>query len=132
MQLNHLDLSVPDVAAEAAFFEQQFGFRELQRKGNAGMAVLQGAGGFVLVLTRSAVPVEQAYPKTFHIGFLLPDEASVRAAHTRIERARAGSCSPVSEQRGSLLFYCRTPGGVLVEVGYRPDAVTPASGSPAP
>lgn len=124
MQLNHLDLSVPDVAAEAAFFEQQFGFRVLQRKGNDGMAVMQGESGFVLVLTRGTTPAEQAYPKTFHIGFLLPDEAAVHAAHARIEQASAGSCSPVHAQRGSVLFYCRTPGGVLVEVGHRPDPGT--------
>jgi lactoylglutathione lyase len=122
MQLNHLDLSVPDVARAAAFFEQGFGFRLVQTKGQDGMAVLAGGGGFTLVLTRATEP---AYPKTFHIGFLLPSEQAVRDAYDRIQALDGSDATPPGpprQMRGGLLFYCRVPGGILVEVGHRPEA----------
>ena len=50
MHLNHLDLSVPDVALAASFFRTAFGFADIQTKGNGGMAILKGSGGFELVL----------------------------------------------------------------------------------
>jgi catechol 2,3-dioxygenase-like lactoylglutathione lyase family enzyme len=59
MQLNHLDLPVPDVAATAAFFTDHLGFTLLDMRGNAGLAVLQGDGGFVLVLTRRQDPAQR-------------------------------------------------------------------------
>ncbi len=72
MQLNHLDLSVPDVALARSFFETAFGFTHLATKGNDGMAILQGDGDFILVLTRVAqtvmCPVE--YWSRLAIGWL--------------------------------------------------------------
>jgi catechol 2,3-dioxygenase-like lactoylglutathione lyase family enzyme len=133
MRLNHLDLSVPDVDAEAAFLQRFFGFHLLQRKGQGGMAILQGEDGFALVLTRMSTTVAEAYPKTFHIGFLVGSAAEVHAMHRRLSEAALPECSPVGEQRGSVLFYCRSPGGLLVEVGHRPDAgLKPSSAPPAP
>lgn len=133
MRLNHLDLSVSDVAAEAAFLERFFGFHLLQSKGNGGMVILQGEDGFVLVLTRMGASAAEAYPKTFHIGFLVGSAAEVRAMHRRLSEAALPECSPVGEQRGSVLFYCRSPGGLLIEVGHRPDArLSPSSAPPAP
>jgi catechol 2,3-dioxygenase-like lactoylglutathione lyase family enzyme len=39
MQLNHLDLPVPDVAATAAFFTTHFDFRLRETRGNNGILV---------------------------------------------------------------------------------------------
>jgi len=116
MQLNHLDLSVPDVAAASAFLSRHFGFTLLQAKGNHGMAVLAGGGGVVLVLTRHEEP---SYPKTFHIGFLVDDAGKVVAKHAELEAAGVSGLSPVQEMRGGPGFYCRTEWGILLEVANR-------------
>ena len=116
MQLNHLDLSVSDVATASAFLIRHFGFTLLQTKGNHGMAVLAGAGGVVLVLTRCEEP---SYPRTFHIGFLVDDAGKVAAKHAELESAGTAGLSPVQEMRGGPGFYCRTDWGVLLEVANR-------------
>ncbi len=116
MQLNHLDLSVPDVAAASAFLTRHFGFTLLQTKGNHGMAVLAGEGGVVLVLTRCEAP---QYPKTFHIGFLASDAGEVAVKHEELERAGVNGLSPLQEMRGGPGFYCQTDWGVLLEVANR-------------
>ena len=117
MHLNHLDLSVPDVAAAAAFFVDAFGFTVVDKRGNGGMTILTGDGPFVLVLSRCAEPY---YPKTFHIGFLQSSADAVMAAYARLTKAGVEIDEPPREMRGALLFYCRVPGGILVEVAWRP------------
>jgi catechol 2,3-dioxygenase-like lactoylglutathione lyase family enzyme len=116
MQLNHLDLSVPDVAVACAFLTRHFGFTLLQTKGNHGMAVLAGAGGVLLVLTRCAEP---SYPKTFHLGFLVDDPGQVAAKHAELAAAAVSGLSPVQQMRGGPGFYCRTEWGILLEVSWR-------------
>jgi lactoylglutathione lyase len=118
MQLNHLDLSVPDVGA-AAFFVAGFGFCVLEQRGNGGMAILRGEGGFLLVLTRCPEP---QYPKTFHIGFLLPSEHAVTRAYEDLRAAGIDLPAAPAEMRGAFLFYCRVPGGILLEVAHRADS----------
>jgi lactoylglutathione lyase len=117
MHLNHLDLAVPDVAAAATFFQSAFGFTVLETRGRDGMAILRGAG-FVLVLTRD---LDAAYPKTFHIGFLQPDEQAVLDVYACILTAGFDVPKPPAIMRGSLMFYCTVPGGILVEVSHRPE-----------
>jgi catechol 2,3-dioxygenase-like lactoylglutathione lyase family enzyme len=119
MQLNHLDLSVPDVALTATFFKIAFGFVDIQTKGNGGMAILEGAGGFVLVLTRARPTDRPLYPRTFHIGFLVSSEQDVKDAFQRLTAAGIDLTHPPGTVRGSLMFYCRAPGGILIEVSHR-------------
>jgi catechol 2,3-dioxygenase-like lactoylglutathione lyase family enzyme len=119
MQLNHLDLPVPDVAATAAFFTTHFGFRLCETRGNNGFALLLGTGGFALVLTRRRAEGAQDYPDNFHIGFLVESDAAVHAAHARMQAAGVPDLPPVSFQRGATLFYVQAPGGILVEVSHR-------------
>jgi catechol 2,3-dioxygenase-like lactoylglutathione lyase family enzyme len=121
MQLNHLDLPVPDVRATADFFIRFFGFKLDAVKGNDGMAILKGDGGVVLVLTRRSDD-SPAFAKTFHVGFLVPSPQEVPGVHRQLSEGGCTDLSPVSSMRGSTLLYCHAPGGVLVEVGHRPDA----------
>jgi len=116
MQLNHLDLSVPDVAAASSFLVRHFGFTLLHTKGNYGMAVLAGDGGVTLVLTRNK---SASYPKTFHIGFLVDDADAVGAKHAELADAGVAGLSALQELRGGLGFYCQTEWGILLEVGQR-------------
>lgn len=121
MQLNHLDLSVPDVAAASSFLIRHFGFTLLQVKGNQGMAVLAGDGGVILALTRSETA---SYPKTFHIGFLLDDASEVGAKHAELMAAGVSGLSALQQLRGEPGFYCQTDWGILLEVGKRMPART--------
>ena len=122
MQLNHIDLSVPDVALTATFFKTAFEFVEIQTKGNAGMTILKGIGGFELVLTRTQQTDVPLYPKTFHIGFLVSSEQDVKDAYLRLTGAGIELSQPPRLVRGNLMFYCHAPGGILVEVSHRPTA----------
>jgi catechol 2,3-dioxygenase-like lactoylglutathione lyase family enzyme len=123
MQLNHMHLSVTDVAATAAFFVKHFQFTLLEVRGNNGLAILKGEAGVVLVLMRlsSSIDPDKAYPPMFHLGFLTSDEMQVDAAHAAM-KADALDVSDVELMRGARRFYCKAPGGLLVEVGHEPVA----------
>lgn len=123
MQLNHLHLSVTDVAAAVAFFVKHFGFVLLETRGNNGLAVLKGKNRVVLVLMRhsSATDPDKAYPPMFHLGFLTPDETQVEATHAAM-KADAQDVSDIEVMRGARRFYCKAPGGILVEVGHELEA----------
>ena len=120
MQLNHLHLSVSDVPACSRVFARYFGFSQLEASANGGFAVLSNSDGFVLVLMRHAkhVDAEHAYPPLFHIGFLIEDEARVVQSHAEITAAGLHA-SPLEFSRGARRFYCRAPGGILIEIGHR-------------
>jgi catechol 2,3-dioxygenase-like lactoylglutathione lyase family enzyme len=116
MKLNHLDLSVPDLDAAIDFFVAGFNFTVMVKREADGMAVLRGDDGFGLVLTRDAAP---QYPPAFHIGFLQPSARAVTEAYERIVAAGIAPLGEPALSFGAMLFYCRVPGGVLVEVSHR-------------
>ena len=124
MQINHLHLSVTDVAACATFLVRHFDFILLESRGNNGMAILKGQGNTTLVLMRlpPGVDAEQAYPKMFHIGFLVSQLSAVVDKQAEIACSGAGEVTEVQMSRGALRFYVRVPGGLLVEVGHEPGA----------
>lgn len=115
MQLNHFDLAVPDLAAAVAFFEKGFGFRVVNSMD--GLRILVGDGDFVLALTQCAEP---HYPESFHIGFLQASRDAVNDAHQHLLAAGIEVEAPPAVAFGAYIFHCRVPGGILVEVAYRP------------
>ncbi len=119
MQLNHLHLSVTDVAAASAFFTAHFNFTLAESRGNNGMAIIKGEAGMLLVLMRhsSKVDPDNAYPQMFHIGFLVADEGDVDSKHAELN-AGGFDITDVELMRGARRFYCRAPGGITVEVGH--------------
>ncbi|WP_426701387.1 VOC family protein [Rhodanobacter sp. Col0626] len=123
MQLNHMHLSVTDVAAAAAVFVRHFDFALVETRGNNGLAVLKGNGGVVLVLMRlsAGIDADHAYPPMFHLGFLTSDEAQVAVSHAAM-KADALEVSDIELTRGARRFYCKAPGGILIEVGHEPAA----------
>jgi catechol 2,3-dioxygenase-like lactoylglutathione lyase family enzyme len=70
MKLNHLNLSVAEVASTAQFFQEFFGFRCVERKGQDVLIVLLNDTGFSLILSNFDHKVKPEYPKDFHLGFL--------------------------------------------------------------
>jgi len=97
MRLNHLDLAVPDVALARDFFTSHFGLRHRETLGCDGLAILADDSGLVLVLSRWRKRGAAAYPDGFHIEI-----------------------QPPSAMRGGWMFYLTGPGGVLIEVSWRP------------
>jgi catechol 2,3-dioxygenase-like lactoylglutathione lyase family enzyme len=123
MQLNHLHLCVQDVAAVASFFVKHFGFNLRETRGRDGFAVLTGDEGFVLALMRlpAGVVPEHAYPPMFHVGFLVADEALLECTHAGLIAA-GWDPAAIVHMRGARRFYCKAPGGLLIEVGHDPGA----------
>lgn len=79
MNLNHINLSIPDVASARSFFETHLGFQCTDTRPNDSLSVLTGADGFILVLMNEQFNQNgnNAYPDSFHIGFYLKDKEEV-------------------------------------------------------
>lgn len=114
MKLNHLSLSVADVASTAAFFKKYFKFEETENKGNIIIA-LKGENDFILVLT-TAKNAESPYPKDFHFGFLLKEEEEMIAIFEALKNDGYLDADAPSKIRNTYGFYMHIPGGVLMEV----------------
>jgi lactoylglutathione lyase len=113
MKLNHLNLTVTDVPAAAAFLERYFGMRRVG--GNAGMGFLSDDDGFVLTLMKRGRGTTVTYPGNFHIGFFVDSEEAVDAVHHRLRED--GFDPPPPERHHAYGFYVDAPGGFTVELG---------------
>ena len=118
MNLNHLNLTVPDVAETRALFETSFGFTPVSEAGNGNLAVLLGDGGFVLTLMKGEQP---SYPKAFHIGFAQDSDDRVNEIYQRLH-ADGIAASPPKHLHGAWTFSFLAPGGIQVEVLHQADA----------
>ncbi|WP_261512523.1 VOC family protein [Chryseobacterium paludis] len=89
MKLNHLNLSVPDIASARSFFETYLDFTCTDSKLNDSLSVLTGEDGFILVLMSQQMNRNgnNAYPDSFHIGFYLKNEAEVLAKFEQLASA---------------------------------------------
>lgn len=114
MKLNHLNLAVPDVVAARQLFETHFGFRHQLTRGADALAILEGRDGFVLVLTRSAPPVQ--YPAPFHLGFFCETRDEVSAKHAELQAAGWSVEMEPRMVHGSFGFYFTALDGLLIEV----------------
>jgi catechol 2,3-dioxygenase-like lactoylglutathione lyase family enzyme len=115
MRLNHLNLTVPDIAQNRQFFETHFGFRCVAQRGPDALAVLIDESGFVLTLNNFGNATEVKYPGAFHIGFRQESREQVDEMHKRLELAGL-DVGPAKHFHGAWTFYFRAPGGFLVEV----------------
>lgn len=114
MKLNHLNLTVTDVRAAAAFLETYFGLTN--QGGNAGMALVRDDDGFVLTLMKRSRGDTAPYPGTFHVGFFVADEATVDEVHRRMVDGGVAAPPPECHNHG-YGYYVQAPGGFMVEVG---------------
>lgn len=144
MKLNHLNLTVTDVAETRKLFETYFGFTGLREVGNEKFALLSGEDGFVLNLTaaeyaakvlqepgntalREVLPDELSlrgaqvsYPEIFHIGFMQESEERVNEINQRL-KDDGFDVNPPKKFHGAWTFYFRAPGGgFLIEVLHQP------------
>lgn len=110
MKLNHLNLTVNDVAASRDFLETYFGMMCVNSRGN-GFAAMFDDDQFVLTLMKGK---EVQYPKTFHIGFPQESREKVDRINERM-RKDGYAVDPHIESHG-YTFYVQSPGGFTVEV----------------
>lgn len=110
MKLNHVNLTVTNVPAAAAFLEKYFGLQNMG--GNKGFTVLFDDDSLVLTLMKSKG--ETQYPETFHIGFGQETEESVNEINQRL-KADGFDIQP-PERSHAWTFYVTAPGGFMVEI----------------
>ena len=118
-RLNHTNLAVSDVPELTRFFVDVFGFRVVEQRGAGKFSVMLGEDGFALILMHDKNVTETTYPALFHIGFLQDSVKAVEEMHARIVSAGFETPAPELINRGgpkTFGFYCKAPGGVLVEV----------------
>ena len=114
MKLNHLNLTVTDVAVAHDFLQKHFGLRDMGR-GNEAMAGLYDDDGFALVLMKAPHSTETHYPQSFHIGFTQESEERVNEINQRL-RDDGLAVPPPKRMHGAWAFYFNAPGGFMVEV----------------
>jgi catechol 2,3-dioxygenase-like lactoylglutathione lyase family enzyme len=115
VKLNHLNLTVTDVPAAAAFLEKYFGLRS--RAGDRrskSFDVLFDDNGLVLTLMKPGHGQEVRYPATFHIGFAQPSEERVNEINQRLRDDGFDVQPP--QRSHAWTFYVNAPGGFMVEV----------------
>jgi catechol-2,3-dioxygenase len=110
MQLNHLHLMVSDATGAASFLQTYF-----QMKPHPGardkFVVMRDEAGMVLTLMQGR---DCAYPKNFHVGFAMSNEADVNAIWERMTEDGLQPSTPTRSHAWS--FYVMAPGGFMVEV----------------
>ena len=112
LPINHLNLTVPDVAATRDFFCDQFGFT--CAKPHDALSILDGSDGFVLTVM-ALKPYESAsWPDGFHLGVYV-SEPEVSFHHQRLTDAGFAPGQIMRLHRGTM-FYVTAPGDILVEV----------------
>lgn len=114
MKLNHVNLTVTDVLAAAAFLEKYFGLEN--GGGNAGMAFLSDDDGMVVTLMKAGRKVSVGYPETFHIGFFIDSDATVDRINAQL-RADGFEVAAPERNNHAYGFYVEAPGGFTVELG---------------
>jgi len=142
-RLNHIDLVVPKVAEDRAFFEKYFGLRRIVDRGDK-LVVLTDGAGFALTLsspemgtaidqfqrTGTTTPKAQEaggldtkkpveYPAGFHIGFMQKSREAVDEIYKDLKSGGVAVEQP-KEYHGAWTFFVRAPGGYFVEVFHQP------------
>lgn len=122
--LNHTNLPVAHVAPLRDFFVRHFDFVPIHEPDGKPMAVLRGQDGFILNIMQQRSDDIGQFPHDFHVGFLLDNEAAVRAKHAELVAAgvEAGDVEAMT-RRGisSVTFYAFAPNRIKVEIScYHP------------
>ena len=116
MKLNHVNLTVTDMAAAAQFLETYFGLRTLASSPTT--MVLLDDSDLIFTLMKAE---QVSYPSSFHVGFVQESKEQVDAIYQRLIE---GGFEPKPPQRShgmpggkhAWTFYVHAPGGYLVEV----------------
>ncbi len=125
MRLNHVQISVRDVAASRRFYARHFGLDRAVHE-EPGFAILAtGAGG---LLALHAGPAADPLAPTGHFGFEVADAEAVAGAHARFAAAGLTISAYVNPPGGFAFARVIDPDGHHVEVYARPAS----TGGPTP
>lgn len=118
MNMNHVNLPVPDIQETRAFLEGYFGLRFLEPADTSKIIVAIDESGTIVALSNFSNADSFSYPDAFHIGFNQPSRDAVDILHQRLigDGYKAGKRV---EFHGAWTFYVGAPGGFTVEVFYR-------------
>jgi catechol 2,3-dioxygenase-like lactoylglutathione lyase family enzyme len=115
MDLYHLHMSVPDVAAAQSFYEKYFGFR--RHFPEASEVFLKNDRGFLLALAPLASGETGSLPEWFHLGFHGATADEVRKLFGRMQEDRVAIAERWTEfESGTVKFHCFDPSGCRIEV----------------
>ncbi len=117
--INHINLAVTNPADVASFFERVLAFRRTEVRGEGRLIVLQSSEGFVLTLMKDKSVRADAYPTTFHLGVLQPDQESVIELARVSAEAGFGNHAPSLMRGDTFGFYVQLPDGIQVEISGR-------------
>jgi catechol 2,3-dioxygenase-like lactoylglutathione lyase family enzyme len=115
MNINHMNLVVPDVPLTAAFFEKHLGFRCTKLMGEI-IAILEGENGFVLIISNFPKTATFEYPADFHIGFYQDTREEVTDLFHRLKADGLLLTQEPQAIRDRFGFYFYIPGNILTEI----------------
>jgi catechol 2,3-dioxygenase-like lactoylglutathione lyase family enzyme len=115
MQLNHINLCVPDVRETSKFFEQFLDFTLIDEKGDGIIAILKNDASFLLVLSKLAAN-DTAYPRDFHIGFMQTNQQQVTDIYNKLKSSGLLLEREPKKIRDTFGFYFTAPGGIMIEI----------------
>jgi catechol 2,3-dioxygenase-like lactoylglutathione lyase family enzyme len=115
MKLNHINLVVANVADTIKLFETYFSFKCTTIKGDNIVAILKGADDFTLVVMTDK-DGRAAYPKAFHIGFMLDSEEEVAKTYNTLKNGGVEVGQEPREIRDGFGFYFNFD-NIMIEVG---------------
>ena len=118
MKLNHLSFPSRDVAATGAFFERYLGCSVSLKSQHAWILKRPG---FDIVIENAATHAVD-WPHNFHLGFELPTVDAVRNLWENFKGEGVDIQTDFFKHVRGSRFFCRVPGGVLVEINTREDA----------
>ncbi|MDL5047848.1 VOC family protein [Oscillatoria amoena NRMC-F 0135] len=116
MKLNHINLTVNDAQGARRLLEKYFGLKSIEgTTDDATFIALKDDDGMVITLMQQAAR-EITYPLTFHIGFLIHNEAKVREIYTALKNDGYEVTEPRKYRGNSVDLYFKTPYGFTIQV----------------
>ncbi|HMI06393.1 MAG TPA: VOC family protein [Flavobacterium sp.] len=126
MKLNHLNITVPNVAGTRHFFETCFNFTCVAEKGNNALVVLHDEAGFILTVMSESFNKNglSAYPENFHFGFILDTKEEVSQLYGILKNAGIALEHEPGKIRNSFGFYFHFQ-NLFIKIGHYTDQITP-------
>jgi catechol 2,3-dioxygenase-like lactoylglutathione lyase family enzyme len=113
MHLNHLHISVRDVARTRQFYENYLGFRFF-RAIEEDFIFLRDDYGLLLAIDKIDQPA--SFPNWFHYGFCLDSRDAVKAAYERMKADSIPLGMELKEFDSRVVFFCLDPDGNKIEI----------------
>jgi catechol 2,3-dioxygenase-like lactoylglutathione lyase family enzyme len=119
MNLNHLNLTVPNVAAARSFFERHFNFKCVDVKGDNMLVVLNDDNGFIFTLMSETFNKNGLcnYPQNFHFGFILDSKEEVSNLYEQLKGQGVHLENEPGKIRNSFGFYFYFD-NLFIEIGH--------------